>query len=367
MKLSACMIVKDEEKMLERTLPTLSKGVDEIILVDTGSTDNTVKVAERFGAKIYYFPWRDDFSAARNESLKHATGDWILWIDADEFMTEETLAALRKVLEQSDQDAYFLPIYECKLGETEGSVFYFRLKVFRNHKGFRFERAFNEEVYTAQGELVKTTNFLPEVRISHWGRSLSPERTKSKKARNFKILAKVIKENPKDPFYHFLLANNYLDVKSFRLALYEYSQVVELDPSGPLAATALIRKARILINQQKYEEAYACLKDAAKIEPWNAEIYNLIGSIYLYVGNTEKAITVLEYSRNLSAPRTSGVGIDLNQYTYFPHFLLGNAYLLAGRSQDAVKMFKIAYRFQPNAALRAKIEKLEKKEVLTNA
>ena len=82
--LSACMICRNEEDNLQRTLPYLAESVDEIIFVDTGSTDQTIKVAGQCTENIYHFEWCDDYAAARNESLKHATSDWIIWIDADE-------------------------------------------------------------------------------------------------------------------------------------------------------------------------------------------------------------------------------------------------------------------------------------------
>ena len=86
MKISACMIVKNEADNLAKTLPSLSQVVDEIIVVDTGSTDETVAVAEKYGAKVLHFTWCDDFSAARNYSLRYATGDWVMWTDADELI-----------------------------------------------------------------------------------------------------------------------------------------------------------------------------------------------------------------------------------------------------------------------------------------
>ena len=82
--LSACMIVKNEEKFLAQCLNSIKDAVDEIIIVDTGSTDKTVEIAQSFGAKVYHHPWRNSFSEARNHSLSYATCDWILQIDADE-------------------------------------------------------------------------------------------------------------------------------------------------------------------------------------------------------------------------------------------------------------------------------------------
>ena len=105
MKLTACLIVKNEAEMLERTLPGLSRSADEIILVDTGSTDNTVEVAKKYGAQVHHFAWIKDFAAARNESLRHAGGDWIIWIDADEYLDEENLQLIKQQILTSRANA----------------------------------------------------------------------------------------------------------------------------------------------------------------------------------------------------------------------------------------------------------------------
>ena len=85
MKISACVITKNEEKNIARCINSYKDIVDEIILVDTGSTDNTVEIAKSLGAKIYYYEWQNDFSAAKNYALSMAKGDWIIFLDADEF------------------------------------------------------------------------------------------------------------------------------------------------------------------------------------------------------------------------------------------------------------------------------------------
>ncbi len=88
--ISLCMIVKNEEENLGRCLKSVQDLVDEIIVVDTGSTDKTVEIAKEYGAKVHYFKWCNDFSAARNESLKYASKNWILIMDGDdEFCSED--------------------------------------------------------------------------------------------------------------------------------------------------------------------------------------------------------------------------------------------------------------------------------------
>ncbi len=101
--ISVCMIAKNEEKNIKNSLECARKFADEIIVVDTGSEDATPEIARSMGAKVYFFPWRDDFSAARNESLKYATCDWILWLDADDIIDDlniERIKELKKVLPQ---------------------------------------------------------------------------------------------------------------------------------------------------------------------------------------------------------------------------------------------------------------------------
>ena len=107
-RVSLCLIVKNEEHNLPACLGSAADLVDEVVVVDTGSTDGTKEVARKSGAKVHDFPWIDDFSAARNETLKHATGDWIFWMDADDRLDEDNRARLRALLAglKDDNAAY---------------------------------------------------------------------------------------------------------------------------------------------------------------------------------------------------------------------------------------------------------------------
>src|SRR5205807_4207160 len=96
-RVSLCLIVKNEEDNLPACLGSAADLVDEVVVVDTGSQDRTKEVAARFGAKVFDFPWVDDFAAARNESLRHATGDWAFWMDADDRLDADNRGKLRSL------------------------------------------------------------------------------------------------------------------------------------------------------------------------------------------------------------------------------------------------------------------------------
>src|SRR6185437_15956658 len=117
-RISGIMIVKNEEVHLARSLRALAKVVDEIIVVDTGSTDKTMDIARAHHAKLFQFEWCNDFSAARNESLRHATGDWLVWIDADEELLETKSGALRALCAMPELPDGFLITCKNLLNES---------------------------------------------------------------------------------------------------------------------------------------------------------------------------------------------------------------------------------------------------------
>ncbi len=119
--LSLVMIVKDEEEMLPGCLAAVADAVDEMVVVDTGSTDRTVEIAESYGAKVVHFPWNGSFADARNVSLDHATGDWVLYLDADEHLVAEDAPLLRDLLGRTWREAFYLVETNYTGGEDSGS------------------------------------------------------------------------------------------------------------------------------------------------------------------------------------------------------------------------------------------------------
>ena len=148
MTLGLCMIVKNEEEVLGRCLQSAQKICDEFIIVDTGSSDNTMNIALSFGAKVYSFPWNFDFSAARNFSFSLSAADYILWLDADDIITEENQKKLLNLKKSLDGtvDTYFLR-YDAAFDEYGNATsFFFRERIVRRSANFLWHGPVHETI-----------------------------------------------------------------------------------------------------------------------------------------------------------------------------------------------------------------------------
>lgn len=139
------MIVRDEEPWIARCLSSVREGVDEVIVVDTGSRDRTMDIASGYSATILQFPWKESFAEARNYSLGHATGEWILWMDADEELAADDALKLRVVSTLKDhKQAYLETIHFNGLYRPQADEAYrlSQCRLFRNGEGFTSLGAF---------------------------------------------------------------------------------------------------------------------------------------------------------------------------------------------------------------------------------
>ena len=208
MRLSLCMIVKDEEEMLPGCLEPLKGVVDEMIVVDTGSSDRTVEIAESFGAKVVHFPWNGSFADARNVSINNATGDWIMYLDADEHLVAEDAPRLRELLGRTWREGFNLVETNYTGGEDAGSATtHLALRVWRNRPGYRFEGRIHEQ------KTHTMPMFLPErfetttIRVRHYGYLNQRIAAREKSQRNIELLVQEARENP-SPFNDYNLARS---------------------------------------------------------------------------------------------------------------------------------------------------------------
>ena len=148
MRVSACYIVRDEAANLARSIASVKTAVDEIIVVDTGSKDATVQVAQSAGAKTFFYAWQDDFAAARNFALTKQQGDWIVFLDADEYFSPATAGNLRAVIENHAGEEGIL-VQKLNLDPDTGENFvaFFELRIFHFLPGMRYERRIHEQLH----------------------------------------------------------------------------------------------------------------------------------------------------------------------------------------------------------------------------
>ena len=152
MSLSVCLIVKNEQPVIARCLSCVKKFADEIIVVDTGSTDATAEVAKKFTDKIYSYEWEDDFASARNFALGKASCEYVMWLDADDVVSDENADKIKNLVENQSFDMAFLQYAVAFDGEVPTYVYY-RERIFKRCKNYRFEGAVHEAV-SPQGKII---------------------------------------------------------------------------------------------------------------------------------------------------------------------------------------------------------------------
>jgi tetratricopeptide (TPR) repeat protein len=342
MKLSVCMIVKDEALNLEKTLPSLSRHADEIIVLDTGSTDNTIAVAEKYGARVYRFTWINDFSAARNQSLQYATGDFILWADADELCTDEELAKLKEILSTSKAKAFALNLYECDLDTCEKKSGYPRVKVFRNGQGYHFVRPINEQLIDQQEKIVEGETI--PVAIYHWGAYLGKEKMALKNKRYVEWYSAALEQSPDDAHIHFLLANKLTALGRKEEALEHYTRAADLAKGTAFGIESLEKRADILLQLKKLPEAAAAVEELTTIDPNNIPARNVAASIMLVIGKVDNAIAILQEALSL---KVEGRIESIYQTQAMPNLLLGKAYDLKGEKEKAQDHYAVVRKIAP--------------------
>ncbi|MEQ1821353.1 MAG: glycosyltransferase [Fimbriimonadaceae bacterium] len=347
-KLSACLIVKNEEKHLDRCLNSLKGVCDEIVVVDTGSTDKTVEIALRHGATIGHFEWCNDFAAARNASLELATGNWALWIDADEELTEESKKSFLEALSRPHFGGFYVQIVNFLDDTNElNNYVHAPVRLFRLTPEIRFEGRIHEQILNSfeKHNLIAAT--LSNAKINHYGYAPSVMQEKDKLARTIEMLEREVAENPNDAFQLFNLANAYAVGKAYANTEAACRRALpHLVKEMPFATVTYQLLASSLISQGKHSEAVA-ICDEAKSRGFHTLLNDFERAHALFrLGRFPQALEALD--RCLSAEWTSAITGDSGIQTYKGQVLKAQILSGLGRNEEALSNVDEALKSDPN-------------------
>jgi tetratricopeptide (TPR) repeat protein len=293
---SACIMVKNEEEMLPECLDSIRDWVDEIIIVDTGSTDRTVEIATSYGAKVYHHPWENSFSKARNHTLQYATCDWVFIIDADERIFAEDIPNVMQALNQDQFPIVAVSVFNYYPLIEDTVTFLPSKRFFRRSLGLQYSGIVHNQLLVPAGTPTVKTG----IRIKHYGYGLSKERMEAKLARTKALLEKQLADQPDDAF-----------------ALFNYAQLHRASPDGfkPENAAIVLKSAGRAIQLtspdnpdnrhiyymcldqlawthyylQNYDEAERCCLQALKTKPGYLDPLLLLGYVTFCKNDPEQS------------------------------------------------------------------------------
>jgi glycosyltransferase involved in cell wall biosynthesis len=296
------MIVKNEERNIEKALAWSKNAVYEQIVADTGSTDRTIELSERMGAKVFHFEWINDFSAARNFSIEQATGDWILIIDADEYFPEGDAEKLIKHIEQveSEPDAKENCIaFSCPILNIDDSgkpmSMVSNVRVFRNIPSIRYTGRIHEQHYIDASKVRR----MSDIRLIHTGYSETARKDAGKLERNVGLLRAELAANPEDINIKAFLADSLkqsTDDTDIAEAAKLFAEVLE---SGGLANHRLRIKAYVFFlnkfvnDPDKQTECEEICRSALEEFPKSLDFEYFLASIMNYKGEYRAAMDLL--------------------------------------------------------------------------
>ncbi|WP_309088953.1 glycosyltransferase [Domibacillus sp.] len=335
--ISLCMIVKNEEKVIERCLSSITHLVDEVIIVDTGSTDKTKAISEKYTSKIFNFEWVDDFSAARNFAASKASGKWLLVLDADEYVDEENFKGfIQELKEDKGQfDAYTAKILNFTGNFGESLVQNLHDRIYKNTGEILYYRKIHEQFKHVEGKSLNIKN--SSLLLFHSGYLNKTVNEKQKSIRNKELLQKEINVGPNKAFDYFNYGNEYASTGDYAKALECYLEAYKGKSDFRLSwvSTTLIQIIVCLMQLKRYNDALSVIKDAESIYDSSAEILFLKGEIFFLRGQLEDAKQAFKKIVN-NQPKYNHIILRPDLKDQKPHTRLAEIYLCEENYNDAI-------------------------------
>ncbi|WP_079442141.1 glycosyltransferase, partial [Clostridium chromiireducens] len=351
MSLSLCMIVKDEENTLERCLESVKDIVDEMIIIDTGSTDGTIKIAKKYGAKIFFYKWDNSFANARNYSLSKASKDWILIMDADDELRGEDKNKVMKLIndENNKLNAYFGETLSYSGDSSDYNIYSnLNIRFIRNGKGYKFSGDIHEQIMPGSEDAKKQVFLgIADIKFYHYGYLNKTVNEKNKRKRNMNIIEKILKENPDDSFMLYNMGVEYSAKGEYSEALnYLKKAYKNFNPSLGFGAKLILKMISCNNVLQQFDECLTLIEEGLKYYPkctdfefYRANIFYIKNKYCSAIESAKKCISMGEPPILLR--EISGVA------TYRPYYLLGIICSNIGDYDESYKYYDEVLKLNP--------------------
>lgn len=349
LKISACVITKNEEENLPQWLSCVMKIADELIVVDTGSTDRTVALAKEAGAKVYHFEWIDDFSAAKNYALEKATGNWIIFLDADEYFTPNARKRVRSVIEENNGNHKILfldsPLYNINK-DVDNQIINVceQRRIFRNKPYIRYTSRIHEYLVVLRNK--KYTSISTDLVIYHTGYSSSISRKKNE--RNLKLLMQDIeKTGEMKPFHYPYLAISYFNLHDFEKTIQYARKALDNNCGGmPMLQ---IKLYDLILNSLKWqekqdEEIQRVIDEALAAVPLHPDFVYENAAMAMkhkqYVFAEKEFLRAIHLFEHMADNGIQDIESTLEGNFYRLYNTLGQIYIMKGEKKQAVLCLK---------------------------
>jgi tetratricopeptide (TPR) repeat protein len=343
-KLSLCMIVKNEAENLPNCLESVRSLVDEIVILDTGSTDDTIAVAEMFGAKIHRLEWPNDFAIARNHVLQYVTGDWVLVLDADETLRPEIISILKQAIAQETYLVVNLIRHEIGAAQSPYSLV---SRLFRRHPAIKFTRPYHAMIDDSVEDLLKVESFwrvvqLEGVAIDHTGYQPNVIAKQDKVAKARLMMESFLAEHPDDPYVCSKLGALYLQLNEPEIG-------IELLQRG-LAAPELDPGTNYELNYH-LGAAYAEIPDLSQATHYYQQAMRQAIAPQLKLGAMHNLATLMQQTGELvMAEGLYGQVLQVDPNLVVAHYNLGMTLKQLGRFPEAIARYQQTIALQPDYA-----------------
>jgi tetratricopeptide (TPR) repeat protein len=343
-QLSLCMIVQNEAANLPQCLDSVKELVDEIVILDTGSEDNTVEIAKNYGAKVIQGSWSEDFSVARNQALQSVTGAWVLVLDADETLNSKIIDRIKTAI--ADEKNLVINLMRQEIGAAQ-SPYSAVSRLFRNHPGIKFNRPYHETIDDSVLNLLKQEPQwqivdLPGVAIIHHGYTADAIQNLDKANRAKRLLEKAIAADPQDPYLCSKLGALYLQLENGKEGMKLLKQGLKANKAkAPVRFELHYHLANAYNRQQKWELALKHYQKAINepiLLPLKLGALNNLGGLLQRLGDLAKAQKI--YETVLSIDPTFAMG----------YYNLGMVLKSSNRLPEAIKAYQKAIALNPHYA-----------------